>query len=91
MIWGPFEAVTGLITGPTPLVSQPSGVTALLCVVQCLKDHRFCLVFYLERLFFFLHVILGVNRQKAQEWCIKHGFELVELSPEELPEDDGKC
>nr|KAF6482812.1 alpha and gamma adaptin binding protein [Rousettus aegyptiacus] len=30
----------------------------------------------------------GVNRQKAQEWCIKHGFELVELSPEELPEDD---
>ena len=37
-----------------------------------------------------LHVILGVNRQKAQEWCIKHGFELVELSPEELPEEDGK-
>lgn len=39
----------------------------------------------------FLHVILGVNRQKAQEWCIQHGFELVELSPEELPEEDGKC
>ena len=37
-----------------------------------------------------LCVILGVNRQKAQEWCIKHGFELVELSPEELPEEDGK-
>ena len=32
----------------------------------------------------------SVNRQKAQEWCIKHGFELVELSPEELPEEDGK-
>ena len=30
----------------------------------------------------------SVNRQKAQEWCIKHGFELVELSPEELPEED---
>ncbi|XP_045141723.1 alpha- and gamma-adaptin-binding protein p34, partial [Echinops telfairi] len=30
----------------------------------------------------------GVNRQKAQEWCIKHGFELVELSPEEVPEED---
>ncbi|XP_035114887.1 alpha- and gamma-adaptin-binding protein p34 isoform X4 [Callithrix jacchus] len=30
----------------------------------------------------------GINRQKAQEWCIKHGFELVELSPEELPEED---
>ncbi|KFO81116.1 Alpha- and gamma-adaptin-binding protein p34, partial [Cuculus canorus] len=31
----------------------------------------------------------GVNRQKAQEWCIKHGFELVELNPEELPDEDG--
>ncbi|KAI4571487.1 hypothetical protein MJG53_013593 [Ovis ammon polii x Ovis aries] len=30
----------------------------------------------------------GVNRQKAQEWCIKHGFELVELRLEELPEED---
>lgn len=29
-----------------------------------------------------------VSRQKAQERCIKHGFELVELSPEELPEED---
>lgn len=38
-----------------------------------------------------LHVVLGINRQKAQEWCIKHGFELVELSPEELPEEDGEC
>lgn len=33
---------------------------------------------------------LGINRQKAQEWCIKHGFELVELSPEELPDEDGR-
>ncbi|XP_037689534.1 alpha- and gamma-adaptin-binding protein p34 isoform X2 [Choloepus didactylus] len=32
----------------------------------------------------------GVNRQKAQEWCIKHGFELVELNPEELPEEDDR-
>ncbi|KAM9070575.1 alpha- and gamma-adaptin-binding protein p34 isoform X2 [Sarcophilus harrisii] len=30
----------------------------------------------------------GVSRPKAQEWCIQHGFELVELSPEELPEED---
>ncbi|CAD7675045.1 unnamed protein product [Nyctereutes procyonoides] len=30
----------------------------------------------------------GVNRQKAQEWCIKHGFELVALSPDELPEEE---
>ncbi|KAM9715224.1 alpha- and gamma-adaptin-binding protein p34 isoform 2-T2 [Dama dama] len=33
-------------------------------------------------------LVQRVNRQKAQEWCIKHGFELVELSPEELPEED---
>ncbi|KAF7239560.1 Alpha- and gamma-adaptin-binding protein p34 [Varanus komodoensis] len=30
----------------------------------------------------------GVSRQKAQEWCIKHRFELVELSPEELPDEE---
>ncbi|XP_013920313.1 PREDICTED: alpha- and gamma-adaptin-binding protein p34-like [Thamnophis sirtalis] len=30
----------------------------------------------------------GISRQKAQEWCIKHSFELVELSPEELPDED---
>ncbi|KAG8440790.1 hypothetical protein GDO86_006502 [Hymenochirus boettgeri] len=30
----------------------------------------------------------GVNRQTAQEWCIKHGFELVELNPEELTDED---
>ncbi|XP_029430153.1 alpha- and gamma-adaptin-binding protein p34 isoform X2 [Rhinatrema bivittatum] len=30
----------------------------------------------------------GVSRQKAQEWCIKHGFELVELSPEDAPDED---
>lgn len=34
--------------------------------------------------------ILGISRQKAQEWCIKHGFELVELNPEELPDEDGE-
>ncbi|XP_033905705.1 alpha- and gamma-adaptin-binding protein p34-like isoform X2 [Acipenser ruthenus] len=30
----------------------------------------------------------GVNRQTAQEWCIAHGFELVELNPEEVPDED---
>ncbi|XP_053129201.1 alpha- and gamma-adaptin-binding protein p34 [Hemicordylus capensis] len=30
----------------------------------------------------------GISRQKAQEWCIQHSFELVELSPEELPDED---
>ncbi|XP_075714447.1 alpha- and gamma-adaptin-binding protein p34 [Rhinoderma darwinii] len=30
----------------------------------------------------------GVSRQTAQEWCIQHGFELVELHPEELPDED---
>ncbi|EHB00804.1 Alpha- and gamma-adaptin-binding protein p34, partial [Heterocephalus glaber] len=29
-----------------------------------------------------------VSRQKTQEWCIKHAFELVELSPEEFPEEE---
>ncbi|XP_064013970.1 alpha- and gamma-adaptin-binding protein p34 isoform X2 [Pogoniulus pusillus] len=33
-------------------------------------------------------LVKRVNRQKAQEWCIKHGFELVELNPEELPDED---
>ncbi|GCB69449.1 hypothetical protein scyTo_0008386 [Scyliorhinus torazame] len=30
----------------------------------------------------------GVSRQKAQQWCIKYGFELVELNPEELPDEE---
>jgi len=32
----------------------------------------------------------GISRQSSQEWCLRHGFELVELSPEQLSdtEDD---
>ncbi|XP_067874271.1 alpha- and gamma-adaptin-binding protein p34 isoform X1 [Heterodontus francisci] len=30
----------------------------------------------------------GVSRQTAQQWCIKYGFELVELNPEELPDEE---
>lgn len=30
----------------------------------------------------------GVNRQEAQQWCLSHAFELVELNPEELPDED---
>ncbi|KAM8973107.1 alpha- and gamma-adaptin-binding protein p34 [Pelodytes ibericus] len=30
----------------------------------------------------------GVSRQTALEWCIQHGFELVELNPEEMPDED---
>uniref|UniRef100_A0A4W3JU49 Alpha and gamma adaptin binding protein n=1 Tax=Callorhinchus milii TaxID=7868 RepID=A0A4W3JU49_CALMI len=30
----------------------------------------------------------GVSRLAAQEWCIKHGFELVELNPEEVPDEE---
>ncbi|MBN3306625.1 AAGAB protein, partial [Amia calva] len=30
----------------------------------------------------------GVTRQRAQEWCLAHAFELVELSPEEIPDED---
>lgn len=25
----------------------------------------------------------------AQQWCIKYGFELVELDPEDLPDEEG--
>ncbi|XP_059808994.1 alpha- and gamma-adaptin-binding protein p34 isoform X2 [Hypanus sabinus] len=31
---------------------------------------------------------IGVSRQAAQQWCIQHGFELVELNPEELPDEE---
>lgn len=30
----------------------------------------------------------GVSRQVAQQWCIKYGFELVELDPEDLPDEE---
>ncbi|KAB5574901.1 hypothetical protein PHYPO_G00214440 [Pangasianodon hypophthalmus] len=30
----------------------------------------------------------GVTRQEAQQWCLAHAFELVELNPEELPDED---
>lgn len=35
-------------------------------------------------------VVTGVNRQEAQQWCLTHAFELVELNPEELPDEDGE-
>uniref|UniRef100_H0UV45 Alpha and gamma adaptin binding protein n=1 Tax=Cavia porcellus TaxID=10141 RepID=H0UV45_CAVPO len=50
--------------------------------VPCALVTSCCSTFSGDRL------VQRVNRQKAQEWCIKHGFELVELSPEELPEED---
>lgn len=34
--------------------------------------------------------ILGVTRHEAQQWCLAHGFELVELNPLELPDEDGE-
>ncbi|XP_018607922.1 alpha- and gamma-adaptin-binding protein p34 isoform X2 [Scleropages formosus] len=30
----------------------------------------------------------GVSRQQAQQWCLAHAFELVELNPEDLPDED---
>ncbi|TNN86947.1 Alpha- and gamma-adaptin-binding protein p34 [Liparis tanakae] len=30
----------------------------------------------------------GVTRHEAQQWCLAHSFELVELSPQELPDED---
>ena len=31
----------------------------------------------------------GVPLQEVQEWCVRHGFELVELEPSELPDEEG--
>ncbi|XP_057692818.1 alpha- and gamma-adaptin-binding protein p34 [Corythoichthys intestinalis] len=30
----------------------------------------------------------GVSRREAQQWCLSHSFELVELNPLELPDED---
>ncbi|KAL2093272.1 hypothetical protein ACEWY4_010584 [Coilia grayii] len=30
----------------------------------------------------------GVSRQEAQQWCLSHAFELVELNPQDLPDED---
>jgi len=34
--------------------------------------------------------VLGVTRHEAQQWCLAHAFELVELNPQELPDEDGE-
>ncbi|XP_068458547.1 alpha- and gamma-adaptin-binding protein p34 isoform X4 [Clinocottus analis] len=30
----------------------------------------------------------GVTRHEAQKWCLAHAFELVELSPQDVPDED---
>ncbi|KAJ0069827.1 hypothetical protein NL108_015049, partial [Boleophthalmus pectinirostris] len=30
----------------------------------------------------------GVTRQEAQQWCLAHSFELIELNPEDLPDEE---
>ncbi|XP_072551882.1 alpha- and gamma-adaptin-binding protein p34 [Salminus brasiliensis] len=30
----------------------------------------------------------GVSRHDAQQWCLSHAFELVELNPQEVPDED---
>lgn len=30
----------------------------------------------------------GITRHQAQQWCLGHAFELVELNPQELPDED---
>ncbi|KAF7667158.1 hypothetical protein LDENG_00074120 [Lucifuga dentata] len=30
----------------------------------------------------------GVSRYEAQQWCLAHAFELVELNPQDLPDED---
>lgn len=34
--------------------------------------------------------VVGVTRHEAQQWCLAHAFELVELNPQELPDEDGE-
>lgn len=41
---------------------------------------------YKETLF-----VTAVSRLTAQQWCIEHGFELVELEPEANSDDEGDC
>jgi len=36
------------------------------------------------------YTVAGVSRQEAQQWCLAHAFELVELNPEDLPDEDGE-
>lgn len=45
-------------------------------VVCVASESRFC--------------VLGVTRHEAQQWCLGHAFELVELNPQELPDEDGE-
>ena len=33
--------------------------------------------------------VAGVSRHAAQQWCLAHAFELVELNPQDLPDEDG--
>lgn len=30
----------------------------------------------------------GVTRHEAQQWCLSHSFELIELNPQDLPDED---
>lgn len=30
----------------------------------------------------------GVSKQEAQQWCLAHAFELVELNPQDLPDEE---
>ena len=33
--------------------------------------------------------VAGVSRHAAQQWCLAHAFELVELNPQDIPDEDG--
>lgn len=36
------------------------------------------------------YAVAGVSKQEAQQWCLAHAFELVELNPQDLPDEDGE-
>ncbi|XP_048825304.1 alpha- and gamma-adaptin-binding protein p34 [Brienomyrus brachyistius] len=58
-----------------------SGVAPWLTVVEELTPEILILVCD--------HVLdSGVSRHQAQQWCLSHTFELVELNPQELPDED---
>ncbi|KAI4887589.1 hypothetical protein NFI96_014839 [Prochilodus magdalenae] len=58
-----------------------SGVTPWLSVVEDLAPEVLILV--CDRV-----CENGVSRHEAQQWCLAHAFELVELNPQELPDED---
>ncbi len=63
-----------------------------LCMVCVSLQKATESIFFFRALYGIWNVmcILGVTRHEAQQWCLAHAFELVELNPQELPDEDGE-